>query len=166
MMEAIQILSRGVVVTVTVEQQQEVRGREISWAQYSQHRLGADHGEAVKRATRYLRSDVEICFRDVPQSFTAVYHRDFAAVGSLNGQEAPVTVSQRKASVLGGNIKYTEEFDQAVADKLLHLTRDYTTIRKLVLNVGELGIRKAVEKSIQDINQDDEDESAMERPRG
>lgn len=165
-MEKIEIVSKGVVVKVTVEQLDEVRGREISWPAYSQHRLGHDHREAVRRATRNLRSDLTIMFQEIPPGFAPVYHRDFAAVGSVEKEGAPVTATLRKGTVLGGHVEYSEDFDSDVAEKLFELTRDYTAIRKLVRGVSELGVRKAVEKALEVMAAECQADEAAERPRG
>lgn len=100
----VELQSKGVVVTVTLEQLVEVRGREISWPDYSQHRLGLDHDEAVRRATRNLRNEVEVLFREIPPGFEPVFHRDFTAIGAAHKPGAPVMVVHRKASVLGGHV--------------------------------------------------------------
>ena len=165
-MEKIEIVSKGVVVRVTVEELDEVRGREISWPSYSQYRLGSGHADAVKRATRFLRNDVSIKFRDVPLGFKAVYYKDFSAFGTPDEQSAPVAVTLRKASLIGGNVEYTEEFEADVAEKLLELIKDYTAIRKLVLDVAALGVRRAVDKALQDQSEEAFEDLVADRPRG
>lgn len=128
------------------EQLDELRGRELSFFRYEQHRESMSHETAVKFMTKFLRNDVRIQIRgEIAPEFKSVYRRDFVMVAGVDG--APVTVTHRKASVLGGVASYEVEFGVEAVERLIEIGSNDEAIRKLITDIASQGARAAVEEA-------------------